>query len=124
MVPKPSISIDLYDPYAETAGAHFNELLKRYGSPIIILNLVKKREKKKHESFLSKEMKDSVRYLNQFLTASHQIKYITFDMARMNWAKDANVMGKLATIANTCIAKTGIFQSKNPYYSQNTNTVR
>lgn len=29
MVPKPAISIDLYDPFAETAGQHFNELLKR-----------------------------------------------------------------------------------------------
>lgn len=47
MVPKPTITCDLADPYVETAGAHFNQLLRRYGSPIIILNLVKKREKKK-----------------------------------------------------------------------------
>lgn len=29
MVPKPAISIDLNDPFSETAGKHFNELLKR-----------------------------------------------------------------------------------------------
>lgn len=67
MVPKPPISLDLSDPYRETSGAHFNRLLKHYGSPIIILNLVKKREKKRHESILTDEILSSVKYLNQFL---------------------------------------------------------
>jgi len=65
-------------------GAHFNQLLKRYGSPIIILNLVKKREKKKHESTLSEELSMAVKYLNQFLPPEHHIQYISFDMARMS----------------------------------------
>lgn len=65
-------------------GAHFNQLLKRYGSPIIILNLVKKREKKKHESTLSEELSMAVKYLNQFLPFEHHIQYISFDMARMS----------------------------------------
>jgi hypothetical protein len=66
------------------AGEHFNQLLHRYGSPIIILNLVKKREKKKHESMLSEEFSTAVKYLNQFLPPNHHIQYISFDMARMN----------------------------------------
>jgi hypothetical protein len=66
------------------AGEHFNQLLRRYGSPIIILNLVKKREKKKHESMLSEEFNTAVKYLNQFLPPEHHIQYISFDMARMN----------------------------------------
>jgi hypothetical protein len=66
------------------AGEHFNQLLCRYGSPIIILNLVKKREKKKHESMLSEEFSTAVKYLNQFLSPEHHIQYISFDMARMN----------------------------------------
>lgn len=111
MVPKPTIICDLSDPYVETAGiniehqincfyackiivfiyiykmtlgAHFNQLLKRYGSPIILLNLVKKREKKKHESTLSEELSVAVKYLNQFLPPEHHVQYISFDMARMN----------------------------------------
>ena len=58
--------------------------MKRYGAPIIILNLVKKREKKKHESTLSEEMNTSVKYLNQFLPLEYNIQYISFDMARKN----------------------------------------
>ncbi|KAL6268652.1 hypothetical protein P5V15_001786 [Pogonomyrmex californicus] len=118
MVPKPTITCDLSDPYVETAGAHFNQLLKRYGSPIIILNLVKKREKKKHESTLSEELSMAVKYLNQFLPPEHHIQYISFDMARMSKRKKVNVMGRLANIAHNAVLKTGIYQSQNPYYSQ------
>ncbi|CAL7934642.1 unnamed protein product [Xylocopa violacea] len=118
MVPKPTITCDLADPYVETAGAHFNQLLRRYGSPIIILNLVKKREKKKHESTLSEELCMAVKYLNQFLPPEHHIQYISFDMARMNKRKKVNVMTRLAYIAHNAVLKTGIFQSQNPYYSQ------
>ncbi|XP_053979279.1 polyphosphoinositide phosphatase isoform X2 [Hylaeus volcanicus] len=118
MVPKPTIACDLADPYVETSGAHFNQLLKRYGSPIIILNLVKKREKKKHESTLSEELCMAVKYLNQFLPPEHHIQYISFDMARMNKRKKVNVMARLANIAYNAVLKTGIFQSQNPYYSQ------
>ncbi|CAL1677908.1 unnamed protein product [Lasius platythorax] len=118
MVPKPTIICDLSDPYVETAGAHFNQLLKRYGSPIILLNLVKKREKKKHESTLSEELSVAVKYLNQFLPPEHHIQYISFDMARMNKRKEVNVMGRLANIAYNAVLKTGIYQSHNPYYNQ------
>ncbi|XP_012535278.1 polyphosphoinositide phosphatase-like isoform X2 [Monomorium pharaonis] len=118
MVPKPTITCDLADPYVETAGAHFNQLLKRYGSPIIILNLVKKREKKKHESTLSEELSTAVKYLNQFLPPEHHIQYISFDMARMSKRKKVNVMARLANIAYNAVLKTGIYQSQNPYYNQ------
>lgn len=111
MVPKPSIAIDLSDPFSEIAGAHLNQLLNRYGSPIIILNLVKKREHKKHESILSEEINTAVKYLNQFLPPEHHIQYLSFDMARKNKGKLANVMGKLATIAINAVTKTKIFLS-------------
>ncbi|XP_023722312.1 polyphosphoinositide phosphatase isoform X3 [Cryptotermes secundus] len=123
MVPKPAISFDLSDPFCETAGEHFNQLLHRYGSPIIILNLVKKREKKKHESMLSEEFSTAVKYLNQFLPPNHHIQYISFDMARMNKGKEANVMGRLAQIAYSAVCKTGIFQNQKPYHSQNPQSI-
>ncbi|KAB0799167.1 hypothetical protein PPYR_07047 [Photinus pyralis] len=122
IVAKPSISIDLYDPYAETAAAHFNELLKRYGSPIIILNLVKKHEKKPQEKLLSEELYSAVKYLNQFLAADHQIVYKAFDMARKNKSK-ADVMGGLANIAKSAVAKVGIFNNKNPFSAQKSSTM-
>lgn len=109
IVPKPQIAVDLADPYARTPGKHYERLLRQFGSPIIILNLVKKREKRKHESILAEEMCSAVKYLNQFLPTAHRIVYLHFDMARKSRG-GTNVMAKLATIANkSVIEKTGLF---------------
>jgi hypothetical protein len=40
-VPKPPINIDFVDPFATIAARHFEQLLSRFGAPILILNLVK-----------------------------------------------------------------------------------
>lgn len=114
MVTKPAIVFELSDPFYKTAGAHFNELMKRYGSPIIVLNLVKNREKKKHESQLSEEFNSAIIYLNQFLPPKHHIQYVTFDMARMNKGKEAKVMGRLAKIARSALSKTGLYLNNGP----------
>lgn len=108
MVPKPSILLDLSDPFAETAAKHFERLIFHSGAPIIILNLVKKREKRKHESILEKELRDSVKYLNIFLPPQHRIRYIHFDMARKNRGSE-NVMESLAKISEDIIKLTGMF---------------
>lgn len=122
MVAKPAITIDFYDPFAETAGAHFNELLKRYGAPIVILNLVKKRERKPQESMLSEQLSSAIKYLNQFLPPEHQLIYKTIDMARK--IKDnSNVMELLAGIAKSAVMKVGIFHNQRKYFAQKTSTV-
>lgn len=108
IVPKPPISLDLSDPYSRTPGKHFERLLFQFGSPIIILNLVKKRERRKHESILTEEMLRSVNYLNQFLAPSFRIKYTHFDMARKSRG-GGNVMASLANIAENVIQQTGMF---------------
>lgn len=108
MVPKPPISLDLSDPYAETAAKHFERLLFHYGSPIIVFNLVKKREKRKHESILTQDMLTSIRYLNQFVPVPFKIKYIHFDMARKNRG-ERSIMADLAKKAEMMIQQTGMF---------------
>ena len=106
--PKPPIFIETQDPHAEVAGRHFNQLLARYGSPVVVINLVKKREKRKHESLLSEEFVASIGYLNQFLPDQHRIQYCHFDMARCNKRSDANVMSRLGDIAHRSVKKVGI----------------
>ncbi|XP_050673839.1 polyphosphoinositide phosphatase isoform X1 [Leptidea sinapis] len=115
MVPKPAISIDRGDPFAEIPAKHFNNLMQRYGSPIMILNLVKKREKKKHESLLTEVISNAVKYLNQFLPPEHCIQYFHLDMARINKGADAKVLDKLSAIARTVVKRTGIFLSFKGY---------
>lgn len=112
IVPKPTIAYDLSDPFAITPGKHFKQLFDRYGSPIIALNLVKQKEKKKHESTLSIQFSSDIKYLNQFLPPEHHIQYVTFDMARNNKGKVANVMGRLARIGESALTKVGVFCTK------------
>lgn len=111
MVPKPLITLDVADPIFRTPGRHFNDLIKRYGTPICVLNLVKIREKRPHETVLSNEFIASIKYLNQFIPKGHAIKHIPFDMACFNRSKESNVMIKLSDIAYSCLKKTGIFIS-------------
>ncbi|XP_078001489.1 polyphosphoinositide phosphatase-like [Glandiceps talaboti] len=111
MVPKPPITLDISDPYAVIAGNHFSEVMDRYGAPIIIINLVKKREKRRHESILSEELESAVKTLNQFLPPHFAISYIAWDMARFTKNKNVNVMARLADIALSVIKRTGFFHS-------------
>ncbi len=76
--------VDRATPFASPASLHFMACLRRYGSPVICLNLVKKRERKKRESLLTNELQSSITYLNQFLPPEHHIGYIHKDMARIN----------------------------------------
>lgn len=109
IVPKPPITLDLPDPYAQTPGKHFERLLFQFGAPIIVLNLVKKREKRKHESILTDAIVQSIDYLNQFLPPPQHLKYVHFDMAR-HCRGGSNVMASLAGIAEEdVIQQTGFF---------------
>lgn len=108
IVSKPPISLDLADTYAETAGKHFERLLYHHGAPIIVFNLVKKHEKRKHESILTQEIRMSIKYLNQFIPAPFKIKYIHFDMARKSRGS-ISIMTDLARIAESIIQQTGMY---------------
>lgn len=111
MVPKPPINIDHNDPFYKAAGKHFNQLLYSYGSPILVFNLVKRKEKRPQESILHKELEGCIEYLNQFIPQPHQLSSMCFDMARSSKQKE-DVMGKLGEIARHSLKKTGIFISR------------
>ncbi|XP_013912441.1 PREDICTED: polyphosphoinositide phosphatase [Thamnophis sirtalis] len=112
MMPKPPITLDQADPFAHVAALHFDQMLQRFGSPIIILNLVKEREKRKHERILSDELVAAVTYLNQFLPPEHAIVYIPWDMAKYTKSKLCNVLDRLNVIAENVVKKTGFFVNR------------
>ncbi|XP_026856708.1 polyphosphoinositide phosphatase [Electrophorus electricus] len=116
MMPKPPIRLDQADPYAHVAALHFDQMLQRFGSPIIILNLVKKREKRKHEKILSEELYPAITNLNQFLPPEHCIDYIAWDMARYTKSKLCNVLDRLGMIAENVVKRTGFFVNRSDFY--------
>uniref|UniRef100_UPI00398E66EA polyphosphoinositide phosphatase n=1 Tax=Pristiophorus japonicus TaxID=55135 RepID=UPI00398E66EA len=121
MMPKPPITLDQADPFAHVAALHFDQMLQRFGSPIIILNLVKKREKRKHERILSEALFSAVTYLNQFLPPEYGIQYIAWDMAKYTKSKLCNVLDRLSVIAEDVVKRTGFFVNHPDFYC---NTLR
>nr|XP_027194966.1 polyphosphoinositide phosphatase-like [Dermatophagoides pteronyssinus] len=111
MTPKPSINIDINDPLFEAAGKHFNNLLYNYGSPVIVLNLVKRKEKRAQESILFNQFESSIEYLNQFLPKLHHIMLVGYDMAKSK-KQDDNVISCLTNIAQYTLRKTGFFMNR------------
>lgn len=71
----------LIDPYHSAAALHFDDLFARYGSPIIALNLIKRKEHEPREMKLVHPYKECIDYLNQFLPEAKKIRYIPFDMS-------------------------------------------
>ncbi|KAL6730656.1 hypothetical protein Aduo_001611 [Ancylostoma duodenale] len=113
VVGKPLILVDIHEPHAQTAAAHFRDLRAKYGNPIIVMNLVKRREKRRHESLLHDQFLKAVKYLNQFLPPSEHIAYMSFDVARCNKASNvtSNVLTKMEEIAFKAVQAHGWFQS-------------
>ncbi|KAL1969759.1 hypothetical protein VTN77DRAFT_8312 [Rasamsonia byssochlamydoides] len=109
--PKPDIELNLIDPFYSAAARHFDNLFERYGTPVIVLNLIKARERTPRESKLLKEYTNAVNYLNQFLPEDKKIIYKAWDMSRAAKSRDQNVIGTLEDIASELLPKTGFFKN-------------
>ena len=121
MTAKPPIFFEMHDPYGRTSGRHFHQLMRKYGSPVIALNLMKSRDTSRHverdsrrEGLLSDDFRHQIEHLNQFLPEEHAIQYISFDMARCKKKRGDEVMTKLTEIAAQAVKRTGIYYSGSP----------
>ncbi len=74
--------VSVVDPFFTAAARHFDDLFARYGAPIMILNLIKKREPQPRESKLLDEYTHCVNFLNQFLPEGKKMIYHAWDMSR------------------------------------------
>ncbi|KAI0691187.1 polyphosphoinositide phosphatase [Cytidiella melzeri] len=117
MVPKPPIEIPVMDPFYTAASKHFDDLFSRYGTPITILNLIKRREPQPRESKLLEEYTNCVSYLNQFLPKDKKMIYRAWDMSRAYKEKTQDVIGYLEDLAEESIMMTGFFHSGGEPYS-------
>ncbi|KAJ7722285.1 SacI homology domain-containing protein [Mycena maculata] len=117
MSPRPPIEISVIDPFYTAASRHFDDLFKRYGAPLMILNLIKKREPVARESKLLDEYTQCVRYLNQFLPQDKRMEYRPWDMSRAYKEKTQDVISILEDIAEESIQMTSFFHSGPEPYS-------
>lgn len=54
MATKPAIVVDVVDPFYVAGGMHFDDLFGRYGGPVVVLNLVKAKEKVPTKVFIDR----------------------------------------------------------------------
>ncbi|XP_065883626.1 polyphosphoinositide phosphatase-like isoform X2 [Dysidea avara] len=108
---KPQIIVDRATPFASPAARHFASCMERFGSPIIVFNLVKRREHRKREMILTQELEGQINYLNQFLPPDQQIQYYHKDMAKINKSRNINLIEVLEDVANKTFAETGFFHA-------------
>lgn len=99
------------DPFYTPASRHFDDLFARYGTPIMILNLIKRREPQPRESKLLEEYTQCVDYLNQFLPEGKKMIYRAWDMSRAYKEKTHDVISYLEDFAEQSIQETGFFHS-------------
>uniref|UniRef100_A0A915ILX5 Uncharacterized protein n=1 Tax=Romanomermis culicivorax TaxID=13658 RepID=A0A915ILX5_ROMCU len=114
VVGKPPIEIDIIDTFYSIAARHFNDLFETYQTPIVVLNLVKRREKQRsaHEGILNDEFSTAVSFLNQFLEPKKQILYTCFDIAKC-LKSGCSVLATLEEVAYNAVKLVGWFQTIN-----------
>lgn len=106
---KPPIEFDMMDPYYTQSALHFDDMFKRYGSPIQILNLIKQREKTPRETKLLDAFTECINYLNQFLPTRNKFDYVAWDMSRASKSRGQDVIEWLERYSESSVDKTGIF---------------
>ena len=105
------------DPFYAACAKHFDNLFLRYGKPIIVLNLVKAKEKTKRESILLDEFTNAINYLNQSLPENEKLEYLKWDMARASKSADQDVVTTLEKLAKHALDRVGFFHSGSPPFS-------
>jgi phosphatidylinositol 3,5-bisphosphate 5-phosphatase len=84
---KPEIQLQHFDPLYEATGLHFEDLSSRYGDPVVVLNLIKKKERAPRESLLGAEFKRAATLLNSRRPAERALDYVAWDFSAVSKGK-------------------------------------
>ncbi|KAK6152084.1 hypothetical protein DH2020_014719 [Rehmannia glutinosa] len=106
---KPDIILSKRDQTYEATRLHFEHLVKRYGNPIIILNLIKTNEKKPRESILRAEFANAIEVINKDLSEENRLKFLHWDLHKHSRSKATNVLLLLGKVAAYALTLTGFF---------------
>ncbi|XP_057535660.1 phosphoinositide phosphatase SAC2-like [Amaranthus tricolor] len=101
------------DSYASTR-LHFQSLCLRYGSPIVILNLIKTCKKKHREFVLHEEFSKAVASINNDLSEEDKVLFFSLDLDAVFQDEGADEISELKCLAANALMKTGIFSSQMP----------
>ncbi|XP_022732406.1 phosphoinositide phosphatase SAC3-like isoform X2 [Durio zibethinus] len=106
---KPDIILSKKDQNYVATRLHFENLVKRYGNPIIILNLIKTQEKKPRESILRQEFANAIDFINKDLSEENHLRFLHWDLHKHSQSKATNVLLLLVKVAAYALTLTGFF---------------
>ncbi|PIN11591.1 putative phosphoinositide phosphatase [Handroanthus impetiginosus] len=106
---KPDIILSKKDQTYSATRLHFENLVKRYGNPIIILNLIKTKEKKPRESILRIEYANAIEVINKDLSEENRLKFIHLDLHKHSQGKAESVLQLLGKMGAYALPLTGFF---------------
>lgn len=106
---KPDIMLSRRDQNYEATRLHFQNLVKRYGNPIIILNLIKTNERRPRESILHTEFANAINSINKDLPEEKRLKFLHWDLHKHSRSKGTNALLILGRLASYALTLTGFF---------------
>ncbi|KAG5538020.1 hypothetical protein RHGRI_025193 [Rhododendron griersonianum] len=106
---KPEIILSKKDHEYNATRLHFENLVKRYGNPIIVLSLIKTREKKPRESILRAEFANAIAFINKDLTEENRLKFRHWDLSKYSKSKSTDVLSRLRKVTADALNLTGFF---------------
>eukprot|EP01083_Nonionella_stella_P019574 54356_1 len=111
MVPKPDIYIQKVDPSASSIRKHFQSVFKRYGAPILVMNLIKHAESHPRETIVGREFNRAMSFINSFLPKDYKISFVAWDFKDCQRHKARSVVDELTKFAEWGLQRTGFFHS-------------
>ncbi|KAF8697948.1 hypothetical protein HU200_035447 [Digitaria exilis] len=106
---KPDIILHEKDKNYEATRLHFENLRKRYGNPIIILNLIKTREKRPREIILRHEFDRAIKIINSGLPGEDHLRFLHWDLHKNSQRKSTNALQVLLKVAFEALNLTEYF---------------
>lgn len=111
-MPKPPIELNRVDPTYTATQFHFEDLMKRYGSPIVVLDLVKQSEKREREVRVGNEFRHGIEYINTHIDdEDHKIRYCALDYSHISKHRHLDVSTSLNEVSTWAVNQTGFFCS-------------
>lgn len=111
-LPKPPIELNRVDPTYRSTQSHFEDLLKRYGSPVVVLDLVKQSEKREREVRVGNEYRHAIDYINASVDHDeHKIRYCALDYSHISKHRLLDVSTSLNEVSTWAVNQTGFFCS-------------
>ncbi|XP_049397837.1 phosphoinositide phosphatase SAC2-like isoform X2 [Solanum stenotomum] len=104
---KPDIILSRRDFKFEATKLHFEDLVQRYGNPIIILNLIKTLEKRPREMILRAEFANAIEFLNKDLPEDNRLRFLHWDINKRPRIKAKMALIRLSDVAANALELTG-----------------